>query len=242
MAVQLPLAIKWNESASLQSFIAGLNAESLRWVTHAAEGRLEGPALFMHGPPATGKSHLLQGACKWVTAQGKAAAYLPLSELLDYGEELFEGFHQASLVALDDVDLLEFNRGMQQAVFTFFNRAVESGCSLIFAARRPPHRLTLELADLRSRLSWGMVVGLHRPDEETCLHILRHRASLRGLELPPATARYLLRRLPRGINLLLDVFDSLDQASLASGRRLTVPFVREFLAKQGMLDEHSSAQ
>ncbi|BAU57160.1 chromosomal replication initiator protein DnaA [Halorhodospira halochloris] len=237
MAVQLPLDIKWNESASLERFIAGANAESANWVAAAAEGRNQGPALFLHGPPATGKSHLLQGACKRAAANGTPAAYLPLSQLGGYGAALFEGFEQAGLVAVDDVDVLEVDDGMQHGLFHFFNRAVESGCSLLFAARQPPSQLTLQLADLRSRLSWGVVIALQQPDEQTCLLILRQRASIRGLDLPPATARYLIRRLPRSIAILLDVFDDLDRASLAQGRRLTVPFVRGYLNQQGLLGE-----
>jgi DnaA family protein len=233
--VQLPLDIKWNESASLQSFVAGENAQAVRWVGEAAEGGARWPALFLHGAASIGKSHLLQGACKRVTANGRTAAYLPLQQLVGYGEGLLEGFDQAFLVAVDDLDVLEVEPAMQRAVFHLFNRAVDNGCSLLFAARRPPAKLVLELADLRSRLGWGMVLAMQQPDDETLLRILRHRASLRGLELSQATARYLIRRMPRRMDQLLEVFDSLDQASLVSGRRLTIPFVRECLSAQGVL-------
>lgn len=228
--MQLPLDIQWNESAALERFIAGSNSEAARWMAWAAEGRVDFPALFLHGEPSTGKSHLLQGACRRVTATGRPAAYLPVRQLLGYEAEIFEGFERAALIAVDDVDHLAGHNEMQRAVFHLFNRACDSGNILLFAARQPPSEVDLELADLRSRFGWGMVLALQQPDDQTCLDILRQRAYLRGLELPQATARYLIRRLPRKIGLLLEVFDGLDRASLASGRRLTIPFVRDFLA------------
>jgi DnaA family protein len=52
------------------------------------------------------------------------------------------------------------------------------------------------------------------------------RAAQLGLELPADVAQFLLRRLPRDMTSLCDALDRLDQASLATQRRLTVPFVR----------------
>jgi len=60
---------------------------------------------------------------------------------------------------------------------------------------------------------------------------LKLRARHRGLELPEETAQYLLRRLPRDMATLYDWLDLLDVAALAAKRRLTVPFVREVLAR-----------
>jgi DnaA family protein len=62
--------------------------------------------------------------------------------------------------------------------------------------------------------------------------VLRLRAQRRGLELPEETARYLLRRVPRDLRSLCALLETLDVASLASQRRLTVPFIREVLASR----------
>lgn len=228
--VQLPLNIRWNAAAELERFVAGENTEALRLVTELADAALEAPVLYVHGPHGVGKSHLLQGACRRVTGTGEVAAYLPLAQLLDYGAAVLEGWEQAELITLDDLDILAGRRDWQDAVFYLYNRTVERGGRLIFAAQQPPAELSLELADLHSRLSWGPVVAVRTPDEATCMAILRQRAAQRGLEMPEATARYLIRRVPRELPGLLELFETLDRASLAAGRRLTVPFVREILS------------
>ena len=58
------------------------------------------------------------------------------------------------------------------------------------------------------------------------LHALMAGARRRGLELPVATGRYILRHTARDMGSLLTLLDRLDLASLAAQRRLTIPFVR----------------
>jgi len=227
--VQLPLNIRWNAAAELDRFIAGDNAEALRLVADLADGALEAPAIYLHGPSGVGKSHLLQGACRRITQAGGVSAYLPLGQLLDYGAEVLAGWEQVDLIALDDLDALSGRPDWQDGIFHLYNRTVERGGRLVLAGREAPAELPVGLADLRSRLGWGPVVAMEAPGEATCLAVLRQRAAQRGLEMPEATARYLIRRVPGGLPGLLERFETLDRASLAAGRRLTVPFVREIL-------------
>lgn len=74
---------------------------------------------------------------------------------------------------------------------------------------------------------------MQRPDDAACKEILAQRAALRGLELPEPVADYLLRRCSRDLSTLLALLDRLDLAALAQQRRLTIPFVREQLARMG---------
>jgi len=98
------------------------------------------------------------------------------------------------------------------------------------AATRSPGDLTLVLPDLRSRLSWGLLLHLRPlPDHQLCAG-LEAAAAARGLRLGDGVARYLVERLPRALPELLGVLDRLDRASLAAKRPLTLPFVRTELA------------
>jgi DnaA family protein len=68
-------------------------------------------------------------------------------------------------------------------------------------------------------------------DEDQQREALRLRAQLRGLELPDDTALWLQRRFARDMDTLLALLDTLDVASLAQQRRLTLPFIREVLGQ-----------
>ena len=55
---------------------------------------------------------------------------------------------------------------------------------------------------------------------------------LDSLVLEPEVGRYILARAPRAMPALLALLDRLDAGSLAAGRRLSIPFVRECLGWQ----------
>ncbi len=99
------------------------------------------------------------------------------------------------------------------------------------AARSPPALLQWALADLGSRCAAGAILALRALDESEQQEALQLRARLRGLELPQETSRWLQRRFPRDMRRLYGLLDALDEAALAAQRRLTVPFIREVLAR-----------
>jgi DnaA family protein len=102
---------------------------------------------------------------------------------------------------------------------------------MIFAAAAPPRAIVWGLDDWRSRAASCVVYQLQDLDDAGRIEALRLRAAQRGLLLPPETAEYLLRRLPRDLRSLLGILDRLDEASLVAQRRLTIPFIRDALEK-----------
>ena len=75
----------------------------------------------------------------------------------------------------------------------------------------------------------GLALQLKPLDEAGRTQVLRLRARNRGLELPDETAAFLLRHYPRDLRSLCGLLDTLDTASLAAQRRLTVPFIKDFI-------------
>jgi len=131
------------------------------------------------------------------------------------------------LLIADDVHLLSADA--QQALFVAVNAARESGRGVLAAGDKPPAALALR-DDLRTRLAWGLVYGLHPLGDEAKHAHLAALAARRGLQLSPEVAAYLLARLPRDFASLNSVMEILDKHSLARQRGLTVPLVREALA------------
>ena len=60
----------------------------------------------------------------------------------------------------------------------------------------------------------------------------RSRAHQRGLEMPEAVVEFIMLRERRDMSTLVALLDELDAVALAQGRALTVPFVREVLARR----------
>lgn len=224
---QLSLAVHLRDDATLDNFLALPRVEPLLCVLRdqlAPDGEA---AVYLYGPPGTGKSHLLQASCHAAAAN---AVYLPLAELRQYpAGDVLQGVEHLGRVCLDDIHTIAGDPEWELALFDFYNRARQHGCRLLVAADAAPRVLPVNLADLRSRLSWGIVYQLEACGDEEKADILQFRAQRRGLALSPAVASYIVSRAPRAMEQLLAVLDQLDRASLAEQRALSIPFVKQAL-------------
>jgi DnaA-homolog protein len=221
---QLALPVRLRAEAIFESFSAGPNQEVV--VALRTPGNLP---VWLWGARGSGRTHLLQAAC--AAAGSAAAAYFPIGNMLDLPPEALHGFASRGLLCIDDVEAIAGDLRWEQALFQLFNEAVELRTRLIFAGLAPPSALQWALGDWRSRAAACIVYQLRELDDAGRVEALRLRALQRGLQLPPETADYLLRRMPRDLTSLLGLLDDLDEASLAAQRRLTIPFIRDALER-----------
>ena len=232
---QLPLAMRLRERALFDSFVPGANGAAVGQLRALASGAAAGGAArgvcWLSGPHAVGKTHLLQASCALAGSAGADAAYLPLSQLLALGPESLEGWHDARVVALDDVAAVAGRRDWEHGLFRLHREVEERGAVLLAAAVAPPLLLKFSLPDLGSRFAAATLLPLRPLDEPEQRDALRLRAHLRGLELPEETALYLQRRFRRDLPTLYGLLDAIDAAALQAQRRLTVPFIRQVLAQ-----------
>jgi DnaA family protein len=225
---QLPLPVRLRASSVFDSFFAGPNAAVLNQLLTLRPGSR--PIVsWLYGPLSAGKTHLLQAVCARATTHSHSAAYFPLREVVAHDPDLLSGCEGLSFVCLDDVDAIAGNAAWERAVFRLHTLLDDHGGQLLVVAASPPAGVPMALKDLASRLAAGTVMRLHPLSDDEQASALALRARQLGLDLPVDTAQYLLRRLPRDMNSLCDALDRLDQASLATQRRLTVPFVRDVL-------------
>jgi DnaA family protein len=224
---QLTLNVTLRDDATLANF---LDRDATQPLIHALTTQLDEagePCIFVHGGADSGRTHLLQASCHLSDIQ---ALYLPMLELQGYDpSEVLAGVESLDLVCIDDLHLVLGNDDWEQALFHFFNRARDSGCRLLISADRAPRFLPVALADLQSRLSWGIVYELPVFTDEDRLDLLIMRASGRGLVLSPELANFIISRAPRGLSQLLDILNKLDAASLAEKRSLSIPFAKAVL-------------
>lgn len=227
--LQLPLGVRLADRALFESFVPGDNAGAVAHLAAVASGRAGG-ATWLAGVAGSGKSHLLQAVCARAGGTGHAA-YLPLRELAPLGAGALEGWNAARWLCLDDVEAVAGRHDWELALFGLQREAEERGASVVYAAAALPRALGVTLPDLASRWSAATAFTLRPLDEPGQRAALQLRAQLRGLELPAATARYLQRRFRRDMGTLYALLDGLDAAALQAQRRLTVPFIRDVLAR-----------
>jgi len=225
---QLALGVRLRGSAVFASFSPGPNAEILS----ALRGQNRDP-LWLWGNRSCGKTHLLQAVCAaaGVATPGETAAYFPLDRSLALPPRALVGFESCRVLCVDDVDAVAGDLEWERALFRLFNEASELHSRVIFAAGAAPGQIEWRLQDWRSRAAACVVYQVRELDETGRAEALRLRAAQRGLQLPPETVEYLLKRVPRDLPSLFEILDELDEASLVAQRRLTIPFIRDALEK-----------
>lgn len=225
---QLALPVKLDDHARFESFFAGPNAEIVAALVQTSAGAGES-LCWIWGSSGSGRSHLLQACVARCQQAGRRPIYVPLSSgLLD--PEVLEDVAALDLICLDDVDKRAGSELWERALFRVYEGVRSAGSRLVMTAAGPPAAAGFRLPDLASRMGAAAVYRLQPMDDDDRAKALAMRARVRGLDLPPETARFLLSRVSRDNASLFQLLDRLDEASLASGRRLTIPFVRQTLA------------
>ena len=231
MTKQFPLNISLEDGVRLENFITGGNRQAVSELTRSIKGNGE-RFLFLWGGGGTGKTHLLQGACREATTLGRTAAYVPLALHSRLQPELLTNLELLDLVCLDDVQQIAGLPEWEEALFHLFNRLHERNAGLVMTADCSPSALSIQLADLGSRLCWGTAYRLVALTDNEKQQALMDGAERRGMRLAPETANYVLNHYSRDMGSLLAFLDRLDRATLAEQRKATLPFVRELLKKQ----------
>lgn len=227
---QLALAIQLNDEATFSDFCWGNNVLLQQQLQHTLQEDGRGERLiYLWGPNGSGKSHLLQACCQAV-ACNQSAIYLPLRTLKEWGPQVIDGIDEQALIGIDDIDSIAKNHAWEEALFHLYNRVRDNEkTTLIITGHCPPAQALLHLADLRSRLSGGLVIQLNELSDHDKISTLKLHAHRRGFELPTSVGQFLLNRCARNMHDLHELLNRLDEASLIAQRKITIPFVKNIL-------------
>lgn len=224
---QLALPLQLLDHAVFESFFACGNEALLATLSTIAAGE-DSHGIWIWGAAASGKSHLLQALCE---SAGDRSIYVPLSILPSAGADILDGLSSREIVCIDDIHEVAGDAKWESALFDLCNQIMDAGAQLVVAAAAAPRESHFQLVDLKSRLAKLPVFQVNTLAEEQRVSALQLRSRHRGLELPDATAQYLLKRRRRDMASLYALLDTLDKEALRAKRRLTIPFVRGVIAK-----------
>ncbi|MGB8365609.1 MAG: chromosomal replication initiator protein DnaA [Rhizomicrobium sp.] len=151
--------------------------------------------LFIHGSFGLGKTHLLNAAALEARRRGRRALLLGAEDFmrqflgalnrkdtLGFKEEL----RAADLLLIDDLQHLCRSTYTVSEFLHTLNAFSDLRRKLVIAADRPPSSLDTLGADVRSRLSGGLVIALQKPERTTRLAILKSRAAEYARRRPDA--------------------------------------------------------
>lgn len=225
---QIPFQFGDFQKNDLASFIVGENGGLIKLIKQIAD-KESNHVLYLWGEAGTGKTHLLQAACKQAAESEHHVAYIPLKQIEELSAEMLHDLGELDLVCIDDIESVIGKTEWQQGLTWLYNELKDNHHSLIFSGNHSSANIEIELDDLKSRLSSDQVIQIKSPDDELKIEILKQKANERSFELSDEVTEFLIRRVERDLVSLIELLDKIDHASLAEKRKITIPFVKELI-------------
>lgn len=211
---QLVLDLAGRAATGIEDFMpAPCNREALAWI--ARWPAWPAPALVIHGPPGSGKSHL---AAIWAT---RAGARRLETGALPRGADL-AGLGACLLDPAWPVD-------DETALLHVYNAVQAAGGHLLLVARQPVAAWPVRLPDLASRLRAAPAAAIGPPDDALLGALLVKLFDDRQLAISEGVLGYLIRHMERSFAAARAVVAALDARSLRDRRPVTVALVRDVL-------------
>src|SRR6266849_11135352 len=178
------------------------------------------PALVLHGPAGSGKSHLAE---LWRKRSGG---------VLIVGEELTRS-DPNELAGRRAVALADAAGAPERALLHRYNCCSEAGASLLVVAREAPASWPIALPDLASRLRAMPAVGIAPPDDALLGAVLVKHFADRQVRVAPPVIGFLVRRMERSFAAAALLAERLDRMALGAGGPIGLALARRALAEVG---------
>jgi chromosomal replication initiator protein len=177
-----------NPAQTFESFIVGpANDFGYRAAQALANGETDDISLlYIHGGFGYGKSHLLTAIALEAKKRGRRAVLLGAEDFmrqflgalsrkdtLSFKEDL----RSADMLLIDDLQHLCRSTYTVSEFLHTLNAFSDLRRKLVIAADKAPSAIENLSADVRSRLTGGLVIALDKPDRDTRLAILKSRAA-----------------------------------------------------------------
>lgn len=172
------------------------------------------PFQLIYGASSCGKSHLLK---LWQNAIGAT----------EITNDTIQHTFSGNSFIIDDVDHLH----NEKALFHCLNHLKERGGYALMSASTHPSQFPFTLPDLVSRLKAITCTAIMEPDDLLLYQIFTKAFAERQLHVGDEVVHFLVSRIERSFNDVLQCVQRIDQAALNEKRTITIPFVKKVLAK-----------
>ncbi len=215
-------------SCSFDSFVVcDGNAAAVRFARRITDESEPERLLYLHGPPGSGKTHLLKAVgLELAGGNPDQAPYLSCRDVRS-ARSLVDRFDGAHGLVVDDLHLLPDSSDLRAALWQLFNDFHDAGRAVVLAGLHPPRMLPHLDDHLVSRLLWGLVARVDASDDHSRRMILKKIADDRQVRVPDDVVEYILVTTSREVGELIGFFETIYRFSLAHKRRITLALARE---------------
>lgn len=178
---------------TFQSFIVGpsnnMAYSAARAVANEPGNRGSYPTLYIYSGSGLGKTHLLHAVANEIKVNYPELVICLISTK-EFMSEMISAMQNNSmpefmrrytervdLLMIDDIHEIKNKETTQDLIFDIFNMLHKKGKQLIFTSDIEPAKIDGISERLKTRLAWGLVIDIQKPDLETRIAILKRKAS-----------------------------------------------------------------
>jgi chromosomal replication initiator protein len=198
--------------------------------------------LFIHGATGSGKTHLLHAiGHEFRRLKPKAKVIYISAErfMLDFVQALRENktlqfkkrLRSADLLLVDDIQFIAGRESGQEEFLNTINEVMSAGRLIAVASGVSPQDLDGIEPRILSRLAWGLVADINRPDLELRLNIISKKLeALPNIEMPEEVVMFLAKRISSNARELEGALNRIAAYAAMQNRVIDLDFVGEVLA------------
>ncbi len=234
-----------NPDYTFSTFVVGRNNE----FAHAGSfsiaeqpGKDSYNPLFIYGPTGMGKTHLLHAVGNHISTSqphlrvNYASAEKFINECIssirrrEMDKFRLKYRERSDILLMDDVQVLRHGEAVQEEFFHTLNHFFDKKQQVVIASDRMPKDIRGLEDRIRTRLEWGLIADIQMPDIETRVAILKYKAELMKLNIPPEAISYIGRISKRSIRELEGNLNKVRIYSELQGLHLNLELAKKVLA------------
>ena len=189
--------------------------------------------LFIYGGSGLGKTHLMLAIMSEIKQNHPDynCIYIKGEEFTnqivdaiknDTTNEFHNKYRSADVLLVDDIQFIGGKERTQEEFFHTFETLHQNGKQIILTSDRPPKEIKTLEDRLKTRFEWGLLADIQPPDFETRVAIVRRKAELMDLDMPPEVSEYIANKLKSNIRQLEGVVKKLKAYKLLVGSPTTI--------------------
>ncbi len=167
--------------------------------------------LFIYGKAGLGKTHLLHAIGHLALEKNAPLLCVSAEQFTNEfvntiqgrkTEEFRNKYRNAGMLLIDDIQFINGKEQTEESFFHTFNELHNNGRQIVITSDRLPKEMPELEERLRSRLEWGLIVGIKPPDFETRLAILQAKAKQRGVNFLPDVLEFIAQQIQLNVRKL----------------------------------------
>ncbi|MBE5777266.1 MAG: chromosomal replication initiator protein DnaA [Clostridiales bacterium] len=231
-----------NPRYTFESFVVG-NNNRLAHAASLAVADVPGGdfnPLFIYGGAGLGKTHLMHAIGHFALEQNPNLRIRYVTTEVFTNEmiaaiqsrtmaEFRAKYRNIDMLLVDDIQFLAGRDGTQEEFFHTFNALHSAGRQVVVTSDKSPKEIQKMDERLISRLEWGMVADIAKPDEETRFEILRRKTVAGGIKIEESVLHKIAQKVSSNIRELEGCLTRLIAYSNLTGKTIDEQLTEEAL-------------